>query len=259
MPAPAAAANVEPPLDLARLLPSARSLLVGFGLLAAAAAAYALARETPLFALRSIEVRGAPPSTVAEIRGALRDRLGRSLVGLSGGSVIERVEALPDVVSATYDRDFPHTLRLVVRPEVPAVVLRRGHASWLVSTRGRVMRSVAPRTHGELPRVWLPRSGEVQIGGILDDALGGIPARALATVRGTPFARQVRGAVLSSREGLVVVLRSGVRIRFGSPVAVPLKLAVAERIAAVLPAGTTTLDVSVPERPVADSNPRVGG
>jgi cell division protein FtsQ len=251
--------RLEPRLELAGLLPSGRSLLVGFGLVAAAAASYAIARETPLFAVRTIEVRGAPAATAAEIRRTLRGGLGSSLVSLSGGTVLERVEALPDVVSASYDRDFPHTLRIVVRPELPAVVVRRGADSWLVSRRGRVMRTLPPLTHRGLPRVWLPRIARVRIGEILDDASGGLATRALASIRTSPLARSVRGAVLSPREGLVLTLHSGVRVKLGAPTDVPLKLAVAERIVPVLPIGTTTLDVSVPERPVSDSNPQPAG
>lgn len=261
-PAPARATPApvarDPRDDLVRLLPSGRSLLVGFGIIAAAAASYAIARETPIFALRTIEVQGAPPRTAAEITSVLGDEVGSSLLAVSGGSVVERVEALPDVVSAAYDRDFPHTLRIVVRPELPAAVVRRGRSSWLVSARGRVMREIRPRTVTALPRVWLPRRASVEVGTILDDWAGGLATRALARVRSTALAARIRGATLTSRGGLVFVLRSGVKLRFGMPVDVPLKLAIAERIVPLLPAETTTLDLSVPERPVSDANPQPG-
>ena len=55
--------------------------------------------------------------------------------------------------------------------------------------------------------------------------------------------------------GLVFHLRSGVELRLGDPTDVRLKLAVARRALRGLPAGTAYLDVSVPERPVAGTQP----
>lgn len=246
-------------VELLRLVPSARALLVGFGVVAVAGGAYAVARTSPMFAVRTIDVRGAPPRVQAEIRRALAGDLGSSLLALSGEAVVQRVEALPDVAAASYDRDFPHTLRLVIRPERPVAVLRRGRASWLVSARARVLRAIEPGTHRGLPRVWLPRSASVEVGQPLDAAEGSLSTRALARVRSRRFANGVRGAVLSHRDGLVFVLRSGVEIHFGRTIDLPLKLAVAERIAPLLPLGTTMLDLSVPERPVSDDNPQPEG
>jgi hypothetical protein len=45
---------------LGRALPSGRSLAIGFAVLAAALGGYVAARETSLFAVQTIEVRGAP-------------------------------------------------------------------------------------------------------------------------------------------------------------------------------------------------------
>ena len=56
---------------------------------------------------------------------------------------------------------------------------------------------------------------------------------------------------------LTLHLRLGVALRLGEPVDVRLKLAVARRALRVLPAGSTYLDVAVPQRPVAGSNPQL--
>jgi hypothetical protein len=52
------------------------------------------------------------------------------------------------------------------------------------------------------------------------------------------------------------VLRSGLELRLGSPRASRLKLAVAAEIVPLLDPGTLYLDVSVPARPVAGTNPQ---
>ena len=58
-----------------RLLPSGRSLLIGFALVAAAAGLYTLARVTPMFAVQRIEVEGAPPAVAAHVaRPSLRSK-----------------------------------------------------------------------------------------------------------------------------------------------------------------------------------------
>jgi hypothetical protein len=54
---------------------------------------------------------------------------------------------------------------------------------------------------------------------------------------------------------LLFRLRSGLEIRLGRPADVRLKLAIARRALRGLPSGTTYLDVSVPERPVAGTQP----
>ena len=91
-------------------------LLIGFALIAATVLAYFGARETSMFALTTVDVRGAPPLVAAHVRQALRPLHGKSLLALSPGDVTQRLERLPDVASVSYDRDFPHTLRLRISP-----------------------------------------------------------------------------------------------------------------------------------------------
>ena len=123
--------------DLLRFAPSGRSFAIGAVLVLLAGGLYALARETSMFAVRSVEVVGASPALAAEVSAELRSFDGRSLVSLNGGVVEQRIDGLPAVRSSVVDRAFPHTLRIRVLPELPVAVLRRGAESWLVSARGR--------------------------------------------------------------------------------------------------------------------------
>jgi cell division protein FtsQ len=239
-----------------RLLPSGRSLALGLVLLAAGGGAYAAARETSLFAVRQIDVRGGTPAVRMQVRRELAPLLGSSLVGLDGSALTRRVAALPTVVSAAYDRTFPHTLRVTVVAETPVAVLHRGTDTWLVSTRGRVIEPIPARTSLLLPRVWVPAATAVSVGAFLPPAGGGAAARALALVG--RFPARIATASLSHGE-LTFRLRSGVEVRFGAPTDVRLKLAIARRALLLLPPGTTYLDVSVPGRPVAGGNPQVSG
>jgi cell division protein FtsQ len=250
------------PHVVVRFLPSGRALVVGLAGLSIAVGVYGLARETSMFAIRRIEVAGAPPPVAVQARAALQMFAGTSLLRLNGAAIVRRLESLPTVVSATYDRDFPHTLRVRIVAEKPVAVLRRGRSSWLVSKRGRVVGPVDPTLHPRLPRIWIGRNAEIETGAILADADGGAAARALAAFSGSGVARRVLWARVSDRT-LTVSLRSGLEVRFGPLSDLPLKLAIAERIVPTLarPAngGPSYLDVAVPDRPVAGTNPQPGG
>ena len=239
-----------------RYLPSRRSLAIGVGLLALAGAAYVGARDTSLFAVGRIEVRGGPPAVRAQVRRELAPLLGTSLVDLDGAALERHVESLPTVVSVAYDRAFPHTLRVTVVPETSVAVLHRGGQTWLVSARGRVVAHVPRGTYPLLPRIWVPWRTPVAAGAVLGAEQGGAAARALALVG--RFPARITTATLSHGQ-LVFRLRSGLELQFGDPSDIRLKLAVARRALYLLPPGTTYLDVSVPGRPVTGSNPQLSG
>jgi cell division protein FtsQ len=235
-----------------RFLPSGRSILTGLALIALAGGAYAAARQTSMFAVGRIEVSGGTPELRAQVRHELATLRGTSLLALDGAALERRVESLPTIVSAHYDRAFPHTLRLAVVPEVPVAVLHRGSETWLLSGRGRAVKRIQPRTRPFLPRIWVPRATEVEAGGFVQPEGAGLAARSLAL--GSHFPGRIATAAIVHGE-LVLRLRSGIELRLGQPTDVRLKLAIARRALRDLPAGSAYLDVSVPGRPVAGSQP----
>ncbi len=240
-------------LDLARFAPSARSLLIAFGLLGLAVGSYAVARGTTLFAIERIEVVGAPPRVARHVQRALHPLRGESLVAFRGSRLQARIAALPDVASAHYDRAFPHTLRVFVVPEQPLAVVRRGSESWLVSARGRVIASLERGDHAALPRIWVPGTVELRLGRTLSDASALLATRALRLREARTL--PVRSALVDQGE-ITFLLRSGLELRLGREQGLPLRLAVAGRILPHLPpaSGASYLDVRVPERPVAGAN-----
>lgn len=238
-------------VDLRRLLPSGPSLLVGFTLLALGVAAYGVARETGLFAIRRIEVVGAPPGVSARVGAALEPLEGRSLVGLRSEDLDRKIVGLPDVIGVTHDRAFPHTLRVYVLPEHALLVLRRGQESWLVSARARVVRPLERGALPGLPRIWVPRDVDVGVGDTLADGPARRAVRVLVLARHDLPAR-VRAVRLEGPE-TTLVLRSGIEVRLGREHDLRLKLAVAAEVLPQLPEGAGYLDVAVPDRPVAGS------
>src|SRR5689334_8215157 len=155
--------ELHPRAWLAGFAPTRRSLALGLAILAVGLGGYLIARESSLFAIDRIEVRGGSRQVARQVHGALASLVGKPLVGLDGSAALRKVDALPTVVSATYDRDFPHTLRITVLAERPAAVLRRGPDGWLVSTRGRVMQSLPATALPNLPRIWISTHTPVQI------------------------------------------------------------------------------------------------
>ena len=231
---------------IARFLPSRRSLAIGAATAAVAAGAYVVALETSLFAIERIQVTGGSPAVDAQVAKALTALAGRSLVGLDGGDVLARTEALPTVISATYDRAFPSTLHVTIVPERPIAVLRAGPTAWVISARGRVMQPISTTGERTLPRIWKAEK-DVRLGEVLPAKLGGRLAGTLAAVG--PFRAQV--ATASVINGAIVFhLRSGLQVVLGAPYDIRLKVAVAAEILRQLPAGTHTIDVTAPTRAV---------
>ena len=234
---------------LGRIVPSARSLLLWFGVLGGVLLALVVARETPLFGVRAIEVTGAPPGVQRQVERALEDRRGESLVGLDLDTAETDIAALSTVAAVSFDRAYPHTLRVTVVPERPVAVVRQGAAAFVVSERGRVIASVPRTKRPELARIWVARDVQLEPGTIVDGDLR-IAVGAVAPLAGVRFPGRVV-SVATEENQLTLRLGSGLELRLGEPTHVDLKLAVAGRVLPLLPAGSGYVDLSVPDRPVA--------
>jgi cell division septal protein FtsQ len=248
--------------DVARYVPSGRSVLVGLALVLIAVGLYGLARETSMFAVQTVRVEGASPSLAASVRHELGRYDGRSLVGLDAVSVEQHLAGMPAVRSASVDRAFPHTLSVRVVPELPVAVVRRGPDSFLVSARGRVIAPVERGTHHELARIWLPATTDIELGSFLGGQDGGLAARSLAAFVGSGFPGRV--TFVRALDGQITLgLRGGLEIQLGAPVDLRLKIAIAHGIVPSLAppsaGGPDYLDLAVPERPVAGRNPQPAG
>jgi hypothetical protein len=246
-------------LSLARLAPSGRSVLVGLAILALGVGGYLAARETSVFAVRTLDVRGATPQVRAQVRAALAAEVGRSLLTIDGNAIARRVSPLPGVLSFEYDRAFPNTLRVVVRAEQPVLVVRQRDAAYLVAASGRVIRPLRHPRLSHLPRLWVTPATHVAVGDPLPPAAA-VAATALAPLRGAPLPGGVR--LVRVAKELTLVLGSGLELRLGDPGDLRLKVAIARRILRQTGAATVGggyVDVSVPERSVLSVKSQVEG
>jgi hypothetical protein len=247
-------------LELARFAPSGRSIIVGFMLLAIAVGGYVAARNTSLFAVREIQVRGGTPELRRQVRVVLRAELGQSLLQVDASALDQRLSALSGVRTFSYDRAFPHTLRVVVRSERPVVVLRQGSDAYLVAAGGRVLRPLAHPHLSSLPRVYVTKDVKIAVGSTPSGAVTAAAAAA-AAARGASLPGGVHFVDVGPRS-LTLRLGAAFDLRLGDPSDLHLKVAIARRILAVsgaVTAGTGYLDVSLPQRPVLATNSQVGG
>ena len=233
------------------LVPSGKSLGIAFLILVGALLAWFGARETGVFAVRTIDVAGAPPGVATQVRRALASERGTSLMKVDLAAARSTVTSLPTVLGVRFDRAYPHTLRVVVVPERPVAVARQGANAYLLAASGRVMATVGRRDRPKLPRIWIKRGIAMAPGGHVDGEVR-TAVEAVAPLARSGFPGRV-SSVTASSDALVLTLRTGLEVRLGDPQDVDLKLAVAARVIPLLGAESTYLDVAVPERPVAGS------
>ena len=232
-----------------RLLPSGRSILLALALLVGTGSAYVVARETSVFAVRTVDVSGASPTVALQVQRALQDDLGTSLLRIDLARARTTLTSMPTILAVSFDRAFPHTLRVVVVPERPVAVIRQGASSWLVSAHGRVMARLAHGARAALPRIWIAKSVSFTVGAPVDVTL--LPVlQAVTPLAAMRFPARIT-AVRTTKGELTLVLRSGVEVRLGDQHDVPLKLAVAANVLPLIDPSTRYVDVSVPDRPVS--------
>ncbi len=244
---------------LLRYLPSGRSVLAGIAIALLAIGAYVGARESSVFAVRTLDVRGGNAQTRAQVRAALAGEFGTSLLKIDRSTIAGKLADVTSVLRFTYDRAYPNTLRVVVHREDPVLVLRQSKYAYLVAATGRVLKPLPHPLLSHLPRLWVKSGIPVLVGDELPSTEAAA-AHALAAANGAGLPGGVR-TIQSSHGSFALELGAGLELRLGQPSDVLLKLAIAKRIlhatGAAVDAGY--LDVSVPERPVLSVNSQVGG
>ncbi len=245
--------------SLVRYLPSARSILAGVAIAVVAIGAYFGARDSSVFAVHKLDVRGGNAATRAQVRSALAGELGTSLMRIDRATIAAKLAAVSSVRSFTYDRAFPNTLRVVVRREYPVLVLRQSTYAFLVAASGRVLKQLPHPLLSHLPRLWVKSGVQVVLGERLPPTEAAA-AHALAAANGAELPGGVR-SIVQSHGSFALELGRGFELRLGQPTDVLLKLAIAKKILRATGAagGSGYLDVSVLERPVLSVNSQVGG
>jgi cell division protein FtsQ len=197
---------------------------------------------TSVLGVRTVEIHGTVRVATDEVRTAAAIRPGTPLARLDTGAVSARIRRLPAVQSVTVDRQWPHTVSIVVRERVPAAVESRGEGFALVDRTGTVFGTVARRPAG-LPLVSAPVDA-------------GAPAlrAALAVLDDlrSDVARQVRTVRAGSPDDVELALTRHRTVIWGSPEQGARKAAVLAVLvdhAARKGAHVSVFDVSAPDAP----------
>ena len=193
-----------PSAPLARHRPGAAALLA-VGALRRGARDVGLRGPHARRARRDAGLRGAGPGRRSPARWGEPARVS------TAPSVVRLVDPIPGVRSFTYDRSFPHTLRVIVRPEVPVLVVRaRPDRRASSPRRGRVIRAArASAALAPAAALGARRARACSVGGVLPPIAGGA-ATSLAPLR----VPRLPGGVASVRAGkdeLTLVLGGGPR------------------------------------------------
>ncbi len=204
-------------------------------------------RESGLVAVSKVEVQGIPAGSpgAGKLERAL-ERAGKQMTTLhvQPGLLERAASPFPLVRSVSAQPGFPHTLSVRVVELSPAALIGSGSNAVVVASDGMVVRSLSS-VGLDLPTLPLrePPKRAMLRGTVLDQALvlGAVP-RALQ-----PYLETSR---YDSADGVVVLLRGGIELRFGSPARAAKKWRAA---AAVIADPSLTaldyVDLSSPERP----------
>lgn len=223
-----------------------RRLLGVLLVLAVAVTAWLWLRESPLVAVKRVEITGLSSSQAAAVEDALRRAAADMTTLHVREDVLETaVEPYESVQSVDADADFPHTLNIAVTEKRMVAVVSVGGAETAVAADGRLLRGVEPPE--SLPEL---DAGRVVASDRLEDreALGAVAVLAVAPAELHPRVERAR----RGDRGLVLEMREGPDLIFGNRRRVRAKWAAAARVLAEPSAvGAVYLDLRLPERVAA--------
>ncbi len=207
--------------------------------------------QSSLLAIEEIEVEGTIVVPDEEVVAATAPYLlGRSLVSLSYDEAAAALADRPFIESVSFDRRPPHTICIRVRERRPVLVFNDVSGRYfIVSDEGFVIAS-RQGPDPDLPLLTVAGACAVEAGAPTDcgELLTGV-----AFVADIPAEFNHRFTEVSvAGEDIRAVTAGGTRVVFGSLEQYQLKFEVLRQLLArtAQPGVKTTIDVSVPERPV---------
>jgi cell division protein FtsQ len=208
-------------------------------------------RDSGLVRVERVSVTGLTTSDAPRLRQALTaSAQTMTTLHLDEDRLERAVAASPAVDRLELDPDFPHTLRIHVVENRPAALVVSGRSRMPVAGDGTLLRGLS--ADGSLPRIELN-------GPLPDERLRPGPALNAARVAGAapaPLRRRLRDVRQTRDRGIVVRLRAGPAIVFGSARRVHAKWMAATRVLAHRSSrGASYVDVRLPERPAAGGLP----
>ena len=203
--------------------------------------------RSPLLDIDRVVVEGATRSGARVVAETSAVRPGQPLLDLDRGTAARRVGALPWVLRAEVDRDWPGTVRIRVTERVPVAVTRANGGAWALLDRSAKVLALVPTAPPGLAVVeGLPEAGGPGA------RLGAKAAEALGVVTALPPALTPRVAAVAVGDGGISLrLAPHGEVRLGPAEAMEEKLQAALTVLGVVDGRTVaTLDVRIPTAPV---------
>ena len=221
-------------------------VLGAVALLALLGGAWVWLRDSSLVSVDRVTVTGLSGPDAVQVRSAL-DIAARNMTTLDVhlGQLRTAVAPYPVVKDLRVSTQFPHGMRIHVIEQLPVGALVAGGEMVAASADGTLLHDVPVASLPSVPISSLPGGSHVTDRTALD---------ALALLAATPRRLEARisQVTTSPPRGLVVQLRSGPAIYFGTPSELHAKWAAATAVlAAPASANATYIDVTDPAMPAA--------
>lgn len=219
------------------------AVLGALGVLVVAGGGWLLLRDSSFVAIDDVTITGATSSNAGQIRDAL-DTAARGMTTLHAraDALKAAVAPYPSVANVRFTTKFPHTMTIQVVERAPVAEVADGSTRIPVTGGGVLLRGVQPPDR--LPTIHV-KGGVVGPRVTNARALGAIAVVAAAPA---PLLR-VSARVVTAGRGIVVDMRDGPQLVFGSRDDAAAKWAAAARVLAEpSAAGATYLDLRIPGR-----------
>lgn len=190
---------------------------------------------SPILSARAVTVSGAKVLTKTEVLAAAGVVVGTPLARLDPGEVADRVAGLPPVAEVTVTRDWPDLVRITITERKPRLAIPAGGGYLLADAAGVVFQAVQSAPSG-----LVVVDADPNLRQVLVDVGKVFSALSPAT------AAKVSRLQAPSRDGIVLRLKDGSRVVWGSAEQSTLKSQVLDEL---LPQGGRTFDVSAPAFP----------
>ena len=214
-----------------------RPLLLALLALAVAASVAYLVRFSPVFDVRTVEVRGAAMVGADAVRARADVPSGIPLASVDASAIAQRVAGLPPVARAQVTRTWPHTITIDVTERTPVFQRVDGHHYQWVDDQGVIFHD-STTADPKLPQVATPS---------VDNALLTDVATVVKSLPGD-LRGQVAGITAVTRDDIVLILKDHRRVVWGSADSSTLK---AQVTLALLHVRASVYDVSSPANPTS--------
>ncbi|MGH8962921.1 MAG: cell division protein FtsQ/DivIB [Jatrophihabitantaceae bacterium] len=164
------------------VVPRRKLILAAAGVIVVVALLTWLFAFSAVFGVRTVSVHGTRTLTVDQVRAAAKIADGTPLLRLDKAAVVRRVEALPDVASASISTSFPSSVLITVTERAAIGYVKTGSGFALVDRTGDQFRSVASAPK-HLPLFVVPSgTGARTTGGAVATVAAALPASIRAKV-----------------------------------------------------------------------------